>query len=460
MIRPGPGPAPVAGAPTGGGPAGVRSSATTSWGRVSRASSRVAEPTHLDDMARALREGEGPALAHGLGRSYGDVCLNDGGRLVRTDRLDRIIAADWTTGVVRAEAGLTIGALLSVAVPRGWFVPVSPGTKFVTLGGAVANDVHGKNHHGAGTFGCHVRAIGLLRSDAEPLEIGPERRPHLFAATVGGLGLTGLIAWVELQLQPVASSDFEAQTLRMADLDGFFRTASDSRDWPYTVAWVDCLAAGRRLGRGLFNRGRHAEGGPLLPHPGRARLKVPRDAPSALLGPATVRLFNAAYARQPASGETRRVPYGKFLYPLDGITDWNRLYGGRGFFQHQSVVPTAAAPQALQKLLELTSGEGQGSFLVVLKLFGPRPSPGILSFPREGATFALDLPNRGPGTLRLLDRMADVVLRAGGRLYPAKDATMSAEQFRAGFPRWREVESCRDPAISSGFWRRVTGDLA
>ena len=435
-----------------------RTTATTSWGRVSRAASRVAEPAHLDELMTSLLGGGGQTLAQGLGRSYGDVCLNGGGHLLRTGRLDRIIAADWSTGVVRAEAGLTIGALLSVGVPRGWFVPVTPGTKFVTLGGAVANDVHGKNHHGAGTFGCHVRAIGLMRSDGEVAEVGPDRRPHLFAATVGGLGLTGLIAWVEVQLQPVASSEFEAQTLRMRDLDAFFRVAGDSHDWPYTVAWVDCLAAGRTLGRGLFNRGRHAERGPLLPHLDRARLKVPRDAPTTLLGPATVRLFNAAYARQPASGETRRVPYGKFLYPLDGITDWNKLYGARGFFQHQSVVPLAAAPRALQKLLELTSSEGQGSFLVVLKLFGPRPSPGILSFPREGATFALDLPNRGADTLRLLDRMAEVVLATGGRLYPAKDATMSSEQFRAGFPRWREVESYRDPAISSDFWRRVTGD--
>jgi FAD/FMN-containing dehydrogenase len=439
---------------------GTAATATTSWGRVSHARSHVSEPAHLDDLARAVRAGDGHALAHGMGRSYGDVCLNAGGRLLRTGRLDRIVSADWSTGVVRAEAGLTIGGLLSICVPRGWFVPVTPGTKFVTLGGAVANDVHGKNHHGAGTFGCHVRALGLMRSDGATLEVGPDARPHLFAAAVGGLGLTGLIAWVEIQLQRVTSSDFEAQTLRIRDLDGFFRTAQDSHGWPYTVAWVDCLAAGKRLGRGLFNRGRHAEGGPLLPHPERARLKVPRDAPSALLGPLTVRLFNAAYSRQPAGGEAARVPYGKFLYPLDGITDWNRLYGGRGFFQHQSVVPMAGAPRALQDLLELTSSEGQGSFLVVLKLFGPRASPGVLSFPREGATFALDLPNRGPGTLRLLHRMAEVVLKAGGRLYPAKDATMTAEQFRAGFPRWREVESYRDPALSSDFWRRVTGDQA
>ena len=435
---------------------------TTSWGRVLRSRARVAEPAYRDELATAFARGSSaePALAHGLGRSYGDVCLNGGGHLIRTGRLDRLIAADWSTGVVRAEAGLTIGALLTLAVPRGWFVPVTPGTKFVTLGGAVANDVHGKNHHGAGTFGCHVRRLGLLRSDGEVIEIGPDDRPQLFAATVGGLGLTGIVVWVELKLDRIASSDFTVETERLRDLDGFFRAAEAGSDWPYTVAWVDCLAKGRTLGRGLYSRGRHAEDGPLVPHADRAKLKVPLDAPAALLGPASVRLFNAAYSRQPAGGVPRRVPYGKFLYPLDGIADWNRLYGTRGFFQHQSVVPLAEAPRALQRLLEFTSEARQGSFLVVLKLFGPRPSPGILSFPREGATFALDLPNRGAETMRLLGRMADVVLEAGGRLYPAKDATMTGAQFRQGFPRWREVESYRDPAISSDFWRRVTGAAA
>ena len=420
------------------------------------------EPAYRDEVGAIFARGgpDAPVLAHGLGRSYGDVCLNGGGHLIRTGRLDRLIAADWASGVVRAEAGLTIGALLTLAVPRGWFVPVTPGTKFVTLGGAVANDVHGKNHHGAGTFGCHVLRLGLLRSDGATIEVGPRDRPQLFGATVGGLGLTGIVVWVDLQLARIASSDFIVETERLRDLDGFFRAAEAGGDWPYTVAWVDCLAKGSSLGRGLFSRGRPAIDGPLVPHGDHATLKVPLDAPAALLGPATVRLFNAAYARQPSGGTPRRVPYGKFLYPLDGIADWNRLYGTRGFFQHQSVVPLAAAPRALQRLLELTSEARQGSFLVVLKLFGPRLSPGILSFPREGATFALDLPNRGADTLRLLDRMAEVVLAAGGRLYPAKDATMTGEQFRAGFPRWREVESYRDPAISSDFWRRVTGAAA
>lgn len=432
---------------------------TTSWGRVAWAASRVSEPAFLDEIRAAFAFKESK-LAYGLGRSYGDVCLNDGGALIRTQRLDRILSADWRHGVVRAETGLTVGALLSLGVPRGWFVPVSPGTKHVTLGGAVANDVHGKNHHEAGTFGCHVRALALLRTDGEVVEIGPDRGPGLFAATVGGLGLTGVILWVELQLQPIGSSDFEVETVRLRNLESFFRTAEESVAWPYTVAWVDCLATGAAIGRGLFTRGRHATTGPLQAHAERQRARVPMDAPSALLGPATVRLFNAIYARQPRANGPRRVAYDKFLYPLDGIGDWNRLYGRRGFFQHQSVVPMGSAPGTLQRLLEMTARAGQGSFLVVLKLFGPRPSPGLLSFPERGATFALDLPNRGAATLALLDRMADIVLEAGGRLYPAKDATMSAGHFRAGYPRWRELEAFRDPGISSDFWRRVTREAA
>ena len=433
---------------------------TTSWGRVLRAQSRVREPAFLDEVPAALEGGGDLKLAYGLGRSYGDVCLNDGGTLIRMQRLDRLIAADWQSGIVRAEAGLSLGALLALGVPRGWFVPVTPGTKYVTLGGAVANDVHGKNHHDAGTFGCHVRALALLRTDGEIVELGPDRRPGLFAATVGGLGLTGVILWVELQLQRVGSSDFEVETERLRDLDDFFRVAEASAGWPYTVAWVDCLAKGRSLGRGLFNRGRHAEQGPLQVHADRQRLRVPVDAPSALLGPASVRLFNALYARQPETRPSKRVPYGPFLHPLDGIGDWNRLYGRRGFYQHQSVVPMAAASRALRRLLEMTSRSGQGSFLVVLKLFGSRASPGLLSFPEEGATFALDLPNRGEETRALLDRMADIVLDEGGRLYPAKDAAMRGQHFRAGYPRWREIEAVRDPGISSDFWRRLTREAA
>jgi L-gulonolactone oxidase len=373
-------------------------------------------------------------------------------------RLDRILSVDWKEGVIRAEAGLSLDALLRVIVPKGWFLPVTPGTKFVTLGGAIANDVHGKNHESAGTFGSHVRSLGLLRSNGEVLELSPGRNAPLFAATVGGLGLTGIILWVELQLDRIRSAWFDTETVKLRRLDDFFEEAGKSKDWPYTVAWVDCMAKGAALGRGFFNRGRHADVGDCSVHRGRQIARVPIDVPGPLLSGPAVRVFNLAIGGRPRLERPRRVHYDPFLYPLDSIEDWNRFYGPRGFFQHQSVVPLKSAPQALQKLLELTSSFQQGSFLVVLKLFGSKPSPGLLSFPMEGATFALDLPNRGRKTLDLLGRMTDVVMAADGRLYPAKDATMSGEAFRAGYKQWRELESHRDPGLMSDFWRRVSRD--
>jgi L-gulonolactone oxidase len=426
-----------------------------SWGRVSRAAHTVAVPAFLDDARGALMDRGQSTLPLGAARSYGDVCLNRDGVLVRATALDRMIAADWSTGVIRAEAGLTLDALLRIAVPKGWFPPVTPGTKFVTLGGAVANDVHGKNHESAGTIGCHIRRIGLARSSGEVLELSDDHNVELFRATIGGLGLTGLILWVELALKRIGSTDIDVETLEIVDLDHFFRLAEDSIEWEHTVAWVDCLARGRGLGRGLFMRGRHQPQGALQVHRD-PRVAVPVTAPSWLLNSSTVRLFNLGYRHRPWTMGNRTVHYDPFFYPLDSVLGWNRLYGPRGFFQHQSVVPSQAAAGAIERLLTLTGEYQQGSFLVVLKLFGGRKSPGLLSFPMPGATLALDLPNWGDITRKLLQAMTDVVMEAGGRVYPAKDATMSAEAFRLGYPDWNRLEALRDPNFMSDFWRRVT----
>lgn len=371
-------------------------------------------------------------------------------------RLDRFLAADWESGVIRAEAGLSLDALLRVSVPRGWFIPVTPGTKLVTLGGAVANDVHGKNHEVAGTIGCHVLRIGLVRSTGEKLELSAEQNAALFAATVGGLGLTGVMLWVELQLMPVRSAYFEIETLEIPDVDAFFRLSQESRDWPYTVAWIDMLARGRALGRGLFMRGRHAGTGRLAVHRGPRwnAITVP------LLNAQTVRLFNIWYRLGRRGRRLSTVHYDAFLYPLDAISDWSRFYGARGFFQHQSVIPMERAPDGVRELLRLTAESGEAPFLTVLKVFGDRQSPGLLSFPMPGATLALDLPNKGESTRRLLTRLTNAVIDAGGRIYPAKDATMSPQAFRAGYPAWRKFAEHRDPAIMSDFWRRVAGDAA
>jgi L-gulonolactone oxidase len=301
-----------------------------------------------------------------------------------------------------------------------------------------------------------VRRIGLARSTGEMLDLSADQ--PLFAATIGGLGLTGVIVWVELKLLPIRSATMEVETLAMTTLDDFFRLSAESADWPYTVSWVDSLARGPTLGRGLFIRGRHAETGALAPH-GAPRLTVPHAA-SYLLNRGTISLFNFFYRTRPWVTGRTTMHYDRFFYPLDSLSGWNRLYGGRGFFQHQSVVPMKNAPETVRSLLELTAEHGEPSFLAVLKVLGDRASPGLLSFPKSGVTLALDLANRGEGTRRLLDRMADLVRAAGGRLYPAKDATMSGEAFRTGYPAWRELEQHRDPAIMSDFWRRVTADAA
>jgi L-gulonolactone oxidase len=431
----------------------------SSWGRLDVVPHDITRPAFLDEAEAAVRS-PGPAqLCFGLGRSYGDVCLNANGRLIVTDRLDRIIRFDRGRGILRAEAGLSLDRLLRITVPAGWFPPVLPGTKFVTLGGAVANDLHGKNHETVGTFGAHVTAFGLARSTGEVLTVSRTENSNLFAATIGGLGLTGMILWVELQLAPIRSAMIQSETLPLKDLADFFRLSEESADWTYRVAWIDCLAKGSVAGRGFYIRGRHVESGgfPLHSAP---RLAAPFDAPGWLLNTHTISMFNTTYLHRPLILGTKRVHYDPFFFPLDAVANWNRMYGKRGFFQHQSAVPMAGAFDALRKLLELTADFGEGSFLVVLKLFGDMRSPGLLSFPLPGATLALDFPNKGDSTRRLLHRMAEVVLAAGGRLYPAKDATMPAEAFRAGYPEWRKLETARDPAIMSDFWRRVTTETA
>jgi len=440
-----------------------RTDGLRSWGRV-------AQPIHLaaglywrDEAPELLREGaKNPngLLAIGLGRSYGDSGLNPDGAAILTTALDRLLAFDPATGVVRAEAGISLAALLEFLVPRGFFLPVTPGSQFVTLGGAVANDVHGKNHHGAGTFGCWVRAIGLRRSDGGAHTLRPGDGDGLFAATIGGLGLTGLIEWVEFLALPVRSAVMNAQTIPFATLAEFFLLSEQSDSaWPYTVSWIDCFAAGG-AGRGLFSRADHAPSGRLAAVSPAPRISVPRAAPDFVLGSAVMRGFNRLYyaagrrAARRAPG-VRRVSYRPFFYPLDAIGHWNLLYGKRGFYQYQSVVPAAVAAPATAEMLKQIAIAGEGSFLAVLKTFGPRVSPGLLSFPREGTTLALDFPNRGATTLALLARLDDVVREAGGRLYPAKDARVPAKMFREGYPALETFATHVDPHFSSAFWRRI-----
>lgn len=430
-----------------------------SWGDVRPAESLALRYDWRDAPLPPIPAGR-TLLPYGLGRSYGDSCLNDGGAVLPTRGLDRFIAFDTETGVLRAESGISLEELLRVTVPRGWFLPVTPGTRHVTLGGAIANDVHGKNHHRAGTFGRFVRRFELLRSDGARLECSPDDHADWFGATIGGLGLTGLVTWAELQLRRIESPRIVQETVKFGRLSEFFAINSESEPaFEYTVAWVDVLARGRGLGRGHYIRGNHAPAGVgALDEPrARQRLSVPFAAPELLLNGLTLGAFNAAYFHRQLRRESRRVVrLDSFFYPLDAIGHWNRLYGKRGFFQYQCVIPPADAPAVARELLDTIAASRQGSFLTVAKTFGALPSPGWLSFPRPGLTFALDFPNRGERTLALFDRLDRLVAAAGGSLYPAKDGRMSPADFQRAFPAWEKFRSYVDPRFSSDFWRRVS----
>lgn len=408
-----------------------------------------------------LREGRarhGHVLVRGMGRSYGDSGLNPDGAVVVATRMDRLIAFDPASRRLRAEGGATLAALLRVLVPRGFFLPVVPGTSLITLAGAVANDVHGKNHKTAGTFGRWVRAIGLVRSDGTEHMLEADDTSGLFAATIGGLGLTGLIRWVEIEVVPVPGPAIETETRAFGGLEeGLDQAGTIEPLWTHDVAWVDCNAKGAKLGRGLTMLGRHVPG-EARGSVGEPRLAIPIDGPGWLLNGPSISTFNAFYyvLGQRKSGR-RIVHYAPYFFPLDTIGAWNRLYGRRGFHQHQSVLPCNVARDALREMLGQIATAGDGSFLAVLKAFGGLRSPGLLSFPMPGMTLALDFRDRGERTLSLFARLNAVVREAKGRLYPAKDAQMDAAMFRAGYPMWDKFAQYVDPAFSSGFWRRVAG---
>ena len=425
-----------------------------SWGRYPPAPHQ--KTVAWRDRRRVPTGVEGPVLARGNGRSYGDVCLNEGGTLLTTRSLDKFILFDAEAGELVCEPGVLLCEILDLIVSKGWFLPVVPGTKLVTVGGAIANDVHGKNHHRFGTFGTNVLEFRLLRSDGTALTCSRTENAELFAATIGGLGLTGLIAEVRLKLRPITSSYFEGEQFRFDTLEEFFALSDASEEpYEYTAAWIDCLASGEKLGRGHFMRANHAADGGL--DPARALpLAVPVTPPLSLVNGLSLKAFNTLYyERQRAPRVTRRWHYNSYLFPLDGIAHWNRLYGPKGFVQYQCVVPDNEARAASEALLTEISRSGQGSPLVVFKTFGDVASPGMLSFPMKGATLALDFPVLGEKTFKLLERLDGIVSEAGGRIYPAKDARMSPEMFQKGYPALERFKSHIDPAFGSGFERRV-----
>lgn len=432
-----------------------------SWGKYPHYSPAAVEPIYWRNQTLDLDQYERPVLPYGLGRSYGDCCLNEDGILLDTRGLNRFIDFDRENGVLCCEAGVTLEEILKLIVPAGWFLPVSPGTKYVTVGGAIANDIHGKNHHVAGTFGCHVRKFELERSDGERLVCSPTQNEELFRATIGGLGLTGLILWAEFTLKSIDTAMIDLERIRFSSLDEFFHISAESAEaYEYSVAWIDCLAQGEDLGRGVFMRGNHVQGDYELKTNGDAMLSVPFEFPSFALNQFTMKAFNMAYFHSQMRKRVRKiVHYDPFFYPLDAVNDWNRIYGKRGFFQYQCVVPMSDNGTAIRRIIARIAESGQASFLDVLKEFGDVPSPGLLSFPRPGVTLALDFPNEGEKTLRLFDELDALVRDAGGVVYPAKDARMSAENFQVFYPEWTELAQYVDPNFSSSFWRRVTADV-
>lgn len=402
-------------------------------------------------------------LPYGNGRSYGDSCLNANGALIDTRSLKRFLNFDETTGLLQCEAGVLLSDILEVFVPKGWFLPVTPGTKFITVGGAIANDIHGKNHHKGGTFGCHVTRFELLRSNGQRLICSPSENVELFEATIGGLGLTGLILWAEFRMMPITGPYIAMDRIKFRNIAEFFEITNSLEDqYEYTVAWVDCLASGDSLGRGHYMMGNHYT---WKPDPAKKWQKkeiatVPLDAPSFALNTLSIKAFNALYYNRQLPKRVHLIQsYEPFFYPLDIVGEWNKLYGSRGFLQYQCVVPCEDGYGPMEEILKRISRSGEGSFLAVLKKFGDVKSPGMLSFPAPGLTLALDFAFNGEKTLKLLNELDEVVNQSGGRLYPAKDARMRPEDFQRYYPNWQEFSRYIDPKFSSSFWERVTQNI-
>ncbi len=432
------------------------------WGRYPVQTCELERPERYRDLhcdAASL-------IARGRGRSYGDAALNQDGRVMLTERVNRLLAFDVDKGILRAEVGATLAGILDVIVPLGWFLPVTPGTKFVSLGGCVAADVHGKNHHHEGSFGNYVLAIELILADGSRVNCTPDDNAELFWATVGGMGLTGIIGEVTLKLVPIQNAFVKVTHHAAANLEQLFALMQDPvNDDRYSVAWLDSLASGDELGRGIAMCGHHAtaEEAPDNSHrPGKPRRShsIPVDFPGWAMNRLSISAFNSRYYKKEAD---RRFPYlsgyDDYFYPLDAIANWNRMYGKRGFVQYQCVIPDVNAFEGIRQLLQELSDSRRPSFLAVLKRLGAQ-GRGLLSFPMAGYTLALDLPIRDNGLFALLNKLDGIVLRHGGRVYLAKDARLSADSFRTMYPRYQEwltVKNMVDPdnRFSSSLSRRL-----
>ena len=436
----------------------------TGWGRTSPSTAEVVtgRAGDVDALAHAVKDlPPRGGIARGLGRSYGDPAQNGGGAVIELEPRAHDIRIDDAAGTATVPAGVSLDALLRTIVPRGYFVPVTPGTRFVTVGGAIASDIHGKNHHLDGSFGNHVRRLSLLLADGSVVDIGPDRRPDLFWATVGGMGLTGVILDATVQLLRVETSRIAVDTTRTPDLDTLLTLMDEGdRYHRYSVAWIDLMAKGARLGRSVLTRGDHARADQLLPRdaveplaydPLQVIAVPPLVPPPGVLNHFSVAAFNEFWFRKAPKrrvGQIMSIP--GYFHPLDAVGSWNRLYGRRGFLQYQFVVPFGEEA-TLRTVVERLAASGTTSFLAVLKRFGAA-NPGPLSFPIPGWTLALDLPAGAPGLAALLHGLDDLVLEAGGRHYLAKDGHTTPAAVRRGYPRLEEWRAIRAGVDRAGVW--------
>jgi len=411
----------------------------TGWGRYPRVSARVWAPRTKRELGRFVSDPRFRGIARGLGRSYGDSALAEA--VIDARNLDHLLAFDEKSGALRCGAGLSLDSLLRWSVPRGWFPAVTPGTKFVTVGGAIAADVHGKNHHREGSFCDHVAGLRLALASGEIVDCSERNHPELFRATCGGMGLTGVIVDADIVLRKIGSTAIRRKTFRAADLREALELFDEHADATYSVAWIDCLAARRGLGRSIVMLGEHDDDGSLELRASR-RLRVPFDLPSFLLNRHSIRAFNALYYRKELRKRSEStVHYEPFFYPLDGIEQWNRMYGRNGFTQYQFVVPTDAGREAVTEILGRIAASGRGSFLAVLKTFGAG-NENLLSFPIRGPTLALDL-KIDRGLFEFLASLDEVVVDYGGRVYLAKDVRMSERTFKKSYPTWETMQRVR-----------------
>ena len=430
-----------------------------SWGRYPKYQARLVPMHWQGDFPANISGLHNGALAVGMGRSYGDSCLLKDGNLVVTTGMNRLLEFNAETGVLTAEAGVTLAQILDFAVPRGWFLPVSPGTKYVTLGGAIANDIHGKNHHVGGTFGCHVTQFELVRSDGTRRLCSRTENPDWYGATIGGLGITGVITWASLRLRPIVSRMIDYEGIQFHGVDEFLALTEQYKDVEYTVSWIDCASTGKNFARGIFMLGDHSRvPGELTASP-EPKLVFPMEAPGFALNHTTVSMFNTVFFHKQGKARVKALQdYEPFFYPLDAVLRWNRMYGKSGLLQFQYAIPWEHAKEGTLAILTEVAKSGLASFLAVLKAFGDVPSPGLMSFPQPGITLALDFPIKAGVTFPLFERLADMTREYGGRLYPAKDAAMTAEQFQTFYPQWEQLARYKDPVMTSSFWERVTGD--